>query len=117
MWVHLRLANGYLCIQAVWLNYYRKKKKKKKKKTDGSAAVGTHCRYAVADILDGTLLDQLFSCYNITPNSSCPSDCKNGLLILKALIGCCYQSIYNNTLYFTELFNAGFLTARDFYCI
>ena len=53
--------------------------------TDGSAAVGTHCRYAVADILDGALFDQLFSCYNtIIP--------------------------YN----ITELFKAGFLTAREF---
>ena len=82
--------------------------------TDGSAAVQTHCRYAVADILDGTLFDHLFSCYNITPNSPCPSDCRNGLLNLKAQIGYCYQSIYNNTLYLTELFNVGFVTAREF---
>ena len=37
--------------------------------TDGSAAVETHCCHVIADILDGALFDQLFSCYNITPNS------------------------------------------------
>ena len=82
--------------------------------TDGSAAIGTHCRYAVGDVLDSKLFDTLFSCYNITPNSSCPSDCRDGLLSVKAQIGCCYQNIYNNTLYLTELFNAGLLTPNEF---
>ena len=83
--------------------------------TDESAAVGTHCRYAVPDVFDSTLFDSLFSCYNITPHSPCPSNCRKALLNLKAQIGnCCYQSVYNNTLYLTELFSAGFLTASQF---
>ena len=82
--------------------------------TNGSAAVGTHCRYAVGDILDSLLFDSLYSCYDITPNSTCPSECRNGLLNLKAQIGCCYQNVYNNTVYLTELFSAGLLTASEF---
>ena len=82
--------------------------------TEGSAAVGTHCHYAVSNVLDSAIFESIFSCYNITPNSSCPSDCKNGLLNLKAEVGCCYQNVYNNTLHLIELFNAGFLTASEF---
>ena len=77
---------------------------------DQSAAVGTHCRYAVADVFDSTLFDLLFSCYNITTELPCPSDCRESLVNLKAQIGCCYQNVYNNTRYLVELFNAGFLT-------
>lgn len=82
--------------------------------TDGSAAIRMHCRYAVGDVFDTKAFDSLISCYNITSKTHCPSDCRNGLLKLKAQLGCCYQNVYNNTLYLTELLKRGLLSSSSF---
>ena len=68
--------------------------------TNGAAAAGPYCRFAALDI-DQTITDTLLMCDNST---ICASGCREALLKTKSQIGCCYQSMYNNTRYLTELF-------------
>ena len=82
--------------------------------TNSSAAVGDYCRYAVADILDTSLIDALTSCYDSTTDEPCVDDCRAALLNLKTQTGCCYQNIYNNTEYNTLLLYAGLVTSQQF---
>ena len=82
--------------------------------TNGSAAVGNYCRFAAGDILNNTLFDDLNSCYNGTVDSPCTDGCREALLRLKRQTGCCYQNVYNNTMYNRELLNAGFITPSEF---
>lgn len=72
--------------------------------TDGTASVGPYCRFALGD-LDQSIFSVLFTC----DNSTCAPGCKELLLQLKSQIGCCYQNVYNNTRYLTQLLNAQFL--------
>ena len=79
-------------------------------RTNGSAAVGEYCRYASGDIADPSLTTALIVCENFTIDNPCAPGCRNALMRLKSQIGCCYQSLYNNTVYTTELMNGGFIT-------
>ena len=78
--------------------------------TNGSARVGNYCRFAVGDILDQSLLDDLDLCNE----TSCTAGCTAALLKLKRQTGCCYQNVYNNTVYNRELLNSGFITPSEF---
>lgn len=71
--------------------------------TDGSAAVGSFCRCAAGDVIDRSILDGLFLCYNSTANQTCRPSCRRALLHFEEQVGCCYQQIYNNTFYNTLL--------------
>ena len=82
--------------------------------TNGSAAVGNLCRFAAGDLLNASLFDDLFLCYNTSSESPCSSGCRAALLRLKRQAGCCYQNVYNNTVYNRELLNAGFITPTEF---
>ena len=82
--------------------------------TNGSTTVGNYCRFAAGDILNATLFDDLDLCSKRTVDSPCPDDCREALLRLKRQTGCCYQNIYNNTAYYRELLNAGFVTPTQF---
>ena len=82
--------------------------------TNGSAAVGNLCRFAAGDILNLSLFNDLFLCYNGTEDTPCSSGCREALLRLKRQVGCCYQNVYNNTLYNRELLRAGYLTPSVF---
>ena len=79
--------------------------------TGGMAAIGSYCYYAVGDMLDPTLQTTLSLCYSAVP---CSEECKNALLHIKSKIGCCYQTVYNNTVYNSLLFDAGFITQKEF---
>ena len=82
--------------------------------TNRSAAVGNYCRFAFGDILNTSFFNDLFLCYNTTSDSPCSSGCREALLRLKHQAGCCYQNIYNNTMYNRELLNVGFITPSEF---
>jgi hypothetical protein len=75
--------------------------------TNGSATVGNVCHYAFPNEIDPQVLAELSSCDNVTSNSSCTPSCREMLTRLKAKIGCCFQNVYNNTMYdiqqFTEV--------------
>ena len=82
--------------------------------TNGSAAVGNYCRYAAGDIFDTSLFDDLKVCYNSTEERPCAPGCRRALNRIKSQLGCCYQNVYNNTLYNTQLLLAGFITPSTF---
>lgn len=82
--------------------------------TNGSAAVGNYCRFAAGDILNLTLFDDLSLGCKKTNDSSCSPGCRAALLRFKRQVGCCYQNVYNNTLYNRELLNAGYITPSGF---
>ena len=73
--------------------------------TNGGAAIGPYCRFASGD-LDQTIFNAFLACDNGT---TCASGCRNALIELKSQIGCCYQNLYNNTEYLTELMNTQLL--------
>ena len=82
--------------------------------TNGSAAVGDVCHYALPMIMDSQLLTEFSSCDNVTSDLPCTSSCREALMKLKAQIGCCFQNVYNNTIYDIQQFrNNGFLTQNE----
>ena len=82
--------------------------------TNGTATVGPYCRYAIGDILNSSILTDLFACENYTEENPCSFGCRAALNQLKASVGCCYQNVYNNTAYNRELLRAGFITTSEF---
>ena len=84
--------------------------------SNGTAAVGEYCRFALADILDPTLLNSFDYCENSTPERSCPPGCKEALMNVKHEMGCCYQNVYNNTLCVNNLLllSAELITPSEF---
>ena len=84
--------------------------------TNGSATIGDLCHYALPTIsLDTQLFDELLSCDNVTSNSSCIPGCREILVKIKTQIGCCFQNVYNNTMYDIEQFlNNGHLSRSRF---
>lgn len=82
--------------------------------TDGSAAVGAYCRFALADVLDLSIIDALLSCYDYTSEVPCGEDCRAAVYDLKFHVGCCYQHIFNNTVFFTHLYEAEFVTLDEY---
>ena len=70
--------------------------------------------HALFDVLDPSLFMALAMCS--ADNSSedhCTAECREGLINLKAAIGCCYQSMYN-TPYFIQLVHARIITPSFF---
>ena len=67
--------------------------------TSGSATVGNVCHYAFPEAIESRFLAELSSCDNVTSNSSCTPRCRQMLANLKAKVGCCFQNVYNNTVY------------------
>ena len=72
--------------------------------TNRSATVGNVCYYALPEVIDPQVLAELSSCDNVTSNSSCTPGCREMLANLKAKVGCCFQNVYNNTLYDLQQF-------------
>lgn len=81
--------------------------------TFGEAAVGTRCRFASGNLLKPSTLSSLQPC-NATSNDTCPSECERALQNLVSEIGCCYQSLYNDSMLLEVQLDAGFITAQDF---
>lgn len=70
--------------------------------------------HSVINMLDPSILEGVFTCYNSTADRPCASHCRNALYQLKSQIGCCYQSICNNSKYYTQLHDSGFITRDEF---
>ena len=83
--------------------------------TDGTAGNNSRCRYATPPYFDAMAsLGGAVPCFvaNATDHP-CPSGCAMALMGL-AELGCCYQSLYNNTDYLQGILNAGSLTQPQF---
>ena len=77
--------------------------------TGDTAAVGSYCRYALREQFDPTAqFGAVVLACNGTP--PCSSNCSTSLQVLASQIGCCYQSIYNNSDYIQGLQNTGELS-------
>lgn len=64
--------------------------------TNNSAIVGSRCRYAFPPQYN--LTSYLIKCVSAAAETtSCPEGCSQVLEMISADIGCCYNSIYNNT--------------------
>lgn len=59
-----------------------------------NSAVGPYCRFSYGTLYNQTALVALFSSCS---NQHCAPECRAGLLKIKSEIGCCYQTVYNNT--------------------
>ena len=80
--------------------------------TFGGATVGPRCRLASADLLKPSTISDLQSC-NDTSGRACSSTCREALINLKSQLGCCYQSMYNNSVLLNVLVDAGLITTNN----
>ena len=70
--------------------------------TNNTATVGSRCRYALPPQYN--LTNYITLCVSaVTEVTSCPEGCATVLEMISMDIGCCYNSIYNNTAYFPVL--------------
>ena len=82
--------------------------------TNGTAAVGNFCHFALP-LTPLVIFNELSSCDNVSSDTSCSPGCRETLVKLKSQLGCCLQTVYNNTIYDAELFlEGGFLTQSQF---
>ena len=58
----------------------------------------SRCRFTLDVMNESLVSDDLFSCSQFANTSMCPSTCASALQSLSQGIGCCYQSIFNNTM-------------------
>ena len=80
--------------------------------TNGTAAF-SRCRYAFPPHFDVSSLGGAVACFAANETNPCPDGCDMVLMGLAAL-GCCYQSLYNNTVYLQSTLSAGLLT-QDYF--
>ena len=80
--------------------------------TNGTAAF-SRCRYAFPPHFDVSSLGSAAVCLAANETNPCPDGCNTALMGIAAL-GCCYQSLYNNTVYLQSALSAGFLT-QDYF--
>lgn len=80
--------------------------------TFGGSTVGPRCRFASADLLSSSTISDLQSC-NATSGRACSSECREALIQLSSQLGCCYQSMYNNSVLLSVLKDAGFITTNS----
>lgn len=82
--------------------------------TSGTAGNSSRCRYATPPYFDAmSSLGGAAPCFEANATNPCPVGCDMVLMGL-ATIGCCYQSLYNNTAYLQGILNAGTLTQQQF---
>ena len=81
--------------------------------TEDTALVGPRCRYAFPDAVPDirNLFEDVFSCSQQAVASACPELCRVAMANLIEHVGCCYQSLYNNTEYIHSLQDRGFINS------
>ena len=82
--------------------------------TDGSSALGAYCRFSSGDIADPSLVLSLTACDNYTVDNPCAPGCRRALNRLREDVGCCYQHLYNNTVFTEGLLSSGFITIAEY---
>lgn len=79
-----------------------------------TSTVGTRCRHAFPDAVDvRSIFVEFFNkCVPVssyTQAGVCPDNCRPALTNIIDKLGCCYQSLYNNTDFVTSLKNTGLI--------
>jgi len=83
--------------------------------TSDSSDAGPRCRYVFPDVTEirPLFMDFYAKCVpNVAPVfqlEGCPEGCRSALEAIVERLGCCYQSLYNNTEFVTGFINAGFI--------
>ena len=81
--------------------------------TAGTASF-SRCRSAIPPYFDASSsLGGAAPCFAANATNPCPAGCNLALMGLASL-GCCYQSLYNNTAYLQGLVGAGSLSEMEF---
>lgn len=79
--------------------------------TANTASAGPRCRFAFPDAvadLRGSFA-RVFSCVVGESPGTCPIGCKSAMTALIDDIGCCYPSLYNNTMFLKWMQNTGLI--------
>lgn len=81
--------------------------------TGDTAQVGPRCRYAFPDAVEDirNLFEDVFTCSLEAMASTCPELCRVAMTNLIDRVGCCYQSLYNNTEYVHSLQDRGLINS------
>lgn len=81
--------------------------------TEDTAQVGPRCRYAFPDAVEDirNLFEDVLTCSQQVVASTCPELCRVAMTNLIDRVGCCYQSLYNNTAYIHSLQDRGFINS------
>ena len=77
--------------------------------TAGTTNIGDRCRSAFPDAFDGirNMFNEVFTCGLRDMPGSCPLKCHAAMSNLISTLGCCYQSLYNNTDFILYLLDVG----------
>ena len=84
-------------------------------RTGNTGSIGRYCRYAIPPQfdIDAESAALLQACGGAGPANPCPSQCATELQNLANQLGCCYQSIYNNTAYVLDAAASGEINSTD----
>lgn len=81
--------------------------------TDGTGSF-SRCRYAFPPYFDTmSSLGGAAPCFAANETNPCPAGC-DAVLMGLATLGCCYQSLYNNSAYLQGILSAGFLSQEQY---
>ena len=83
--------------------------------TSNTASVGRYCQYAIPPLFNAGLEfgNVHEACVNAISLGMCTDGCANQLQSFANQLGCCYQSIYNNTMFLRDAVAIDVLTQED----
>lgn len=84
--------------------------------TSGTTKIGKRCRSAFPDASDNlqSIFSNALNCGIGNSPTSCPPNCHRAMNFLIDRLGCCYQSLYNNTDFILHLMDAGLINETYF---
>ena len=83
--------------------------------TGGSATVGRYCQYSIPPWFDADveILTLFQTCESVAQQQQCTDQCAMQLQNFANQLGCCYQSLYNNTEFVQGAADIGELSSQD----
>ena len=83
--------------------------------TGSSATVGRYCQYSIPPLFDaaGEILALFQTCATVIQQHLCTDQCAMQLQNFANQLGCCYQSLYNNTEFLQEGAKIGEIAPAD----
>lgn len=84
-------------------------------RTSGTASVGAYCQYTIPPVYNADLeiLNVFQACENVLGGGPCTDQCELQLNRFSSQLGCCYQSLYNNTAFVRGAVQFGELAMAD----
>lgn len=83
--------------------------------TSGTTNIGKRCRSAFPDAFDDirSVFSEVLTCGLGNSLNFCPLQCRTAMNNLIGILGCCYQSLYNNTDFILHLLDIGLINATQ----